>query len=87
VVSKELEVRVLEFRPERAEGSATRFGFALGWVATWDGAEWLVEIPPGHSLGPDGKGAFEIVTDDDWKRFTAAVRREIDGRRQRKVAG
>ena len=86
-MSDELQLTVDVLGPERAEGTATRFGFTLGWVATWDGAEWLVEIPPGHSLGPDGKGAFEIVTDDDWQRFVAAVRREIASRRHRKVAG
>ncbi len=86
-MSNELQLTVDALGPDQAEGSASRFGFDLAWTATWDGAEWIVEIPPGHSLGPDGKGAFEIVTDDDWQRFVAAVRREIDIRRQRNVAG
>jgi hypothetical protein len=70
---------------DRRSGSAARFGFLLRWDATWDGAEWLVEVPRGHALGPDGKGAFEVVTNDDWPAFAAAVQRGLqssrDGRR------
>ena len=77
----ELELTVDTFGAERAEGTATRCGFSLRWMATWDGIEWRVEVPRGHSLGPDGRGAFEIVTDDNWQRFITAVRREIDSRR------
>jgi hypothetical protein len=86
-MSNVLELTVNAYGAERAEGTATRFGFTLGWMATWDGVEWLVEIPPGHSLGPGGAGAFEIVTDDDWQRFVVAVRREIEGRVPRRAAG
>jgi len=77
-MSHQLELRILECRTPHARGVASRFGFELDWSATWDGRHWLVEVPAGHTLGPDGKGAFEIVTDDDWPRWVAAVRREIN---------
>ena len=76
-VSSELELTVDALGARRADGNASRYGFTLAWTATWDGAEWVVEVPPGHSLGPDGKGAFEVVTDDDLQRFVGAVRRVV----------
>ena len=76
-MSDELQLTVDSVGADRADGSASRYGFTLAWTATWDGAEWIVEVPAGHSLGPDGRGAFEIVTDDDWQRFVAAVRNVV----------
>ena len=78
-MSSELFLSVEAFEPNLARGTATRHGFDLGWTAAWNGSEWLVEVPPGHSLGPGGKGAFEIVTDDDWPRFVCAVQAELKG--------
>ena len=76
-MSDELRIVVEAVQTDRAEGSATRFGFDLAWTASRDGGGWLIEVPRGHSLGPDGRGAFEVVTGDDWRGFAAAVEREI----------
>jgi hypothetical protein len=59
-------------------GVARRFGFELAWTAVRDGHGWLVEVPRGHALGPEGKGAFEIVTAGDWPAFARAIQRHLD---------
>ena len=65
----------------RALGVASRYGFELPWSALHDGSVWTVEVPRGHSLGPDGKGAFEVVTDEDWPRFVGAVHKALSQQR------
>jgi len=74
-VSSQLDIDIT--RDDPLCGVAQRFGFELPWTAVRDGHEWLVEVPRGHSLGPGGKGAFDVVA-DDWQGFVRAVRREID---------
>ncbi len=76
-MSMQLDIEVTDHAPDRARGVATRCGFTLPWSGTFDGVEWVLEVPRGHSLGPSGKGAFEIVTDHDWPRFIVAVERVI----------
>ncbi len=65
---------------DRVVGRASRFGFELPWTALRQGSNWIVNVPRGHSLGPDGRGAFEVVTQDDWLRFEAVVRAALVGR-------
>jgi len=76
----QLDIVVIERTARRASGEAHRFGFSLAWQAARDG-DWRVEVRQGHSLGPEGKGAFEVVTNDDWPAFTAAVARTLQGER------
>ena len=71
-----LDIEITSREPLR--GVARRFGFELPWSATPDGDRWLIEVARGHSLGPDGQGAFEVVTADDWQGLVSAVHREID---------
>ena len=71
-MTSQLDITITSRKPLR--GVARRFGFELTWTAVRDGAGWLVEVPRGHSLSPDGKGAFEVVTGGDWPGFEDAVR-------------
>jgi len=70
-VNSQLYITITGTKP--LQGIAQRFGFELPWSARPDGDGWLVEVPRGHSLGLDGKGAFEIVTAGDWQSFVNAV--------------
>ncbi len=75
----QLDIVVIDREPRTARGVAGRFGFSVPWTAWSDAGAWQVEVPRGHSLGPDGKGAFELVTDDNWPAFTAAITRALQG--------
>ena len=78
-MNDELEIflRPVAGNCDGVSGVARRWGAELPWTATRDGSGWEVVVPPGHSLGPDGTGSFELVTADDWPAFCAAVIRSI----------
>ena len=75
-MTSQLDIEITSREPLR--GVARRFGFGLPWLATPDGDRWLIEVARGHSLGPGGRGAFEVVTSGDWPGFVRAVTLRIN---------
>ena len=75
----DLDIDIHQLGPDTASGAAERLGFALPWVAHGLHDEWTVSVDRAAGCGLE-PGAFEVVTDDDWRAFEAAVRRAIQTR-------
>ena len=72
----DLHIDIHRIESEAASGSAERLGFILPWTADGLHGMWTVSVhrAPGLGLEP---GAFDVVTDENWPRFEAAVVRAI----------
>ena len=71
-----LQIDIHHLAPDTAAGVAERLGFVLPWTAHSLHGAWTVSVPPTHGVGLE-PGAFDIVTDEDWPAFEAAIGRTI----------
>ena len=71
-----LNIHIHRLGPEGASGEAERLGFVLLWKAHAIHGSWTVWTDPSPEARPE-PGAFEVVTDDNWRRFQAEVGRVI----------
>jgi len=73
---RSLQVDVHHRDAHTASGRAERLGFTLPWSASGHRGEWTIFLPTEPGLGRE-EGAFEVVTEDNWRAFERAVRHAI----------
>ena len=74
-----LSIHIHRRGPQSASGEAERLGFVLQWEAHAIHGSWTVWTDPSPTAWLE-PGAFEVVTDDNWRVFEAAVGRVLQDR-------